>query len=248
MKTLTPVFSTLCLGLAIAAAALGADSELRKERVALAKGASSATVQGQVKGHETVDYLVDARAGRTISVRLEPSNGSNYFNVLPPGSADAAMHVGQDGEAYTGMLPDDGDHAIRVYLMRNAARRGETSDFKLTIGVSGAPLRPLSASGDALVPGIRFHATSMISCLPLPYGDAKEQTCDFGVVRRGRDGTGTVEIRSEGFVRRILFVASKPVAADTFQARTSSREEDVTTVRFDNGEFFKIFDALLTGG
>lgn len=146
------------------------------------------------------------------------------------------------------MLPDDGDFAIRVYLMRNAARRGETSDFKLTIGVSGAPLRPLSASGDALVPGTRFHATSMIPCLPLPYGDAKEQTCDVGVVRRGRDGTGTVEIRSEGFVRRILFVAGKPVAADTFQAMTSSREEDVTTVRFENGESFKIFDALLTGG
>jgi len=248
MKTTTPALASLLLGLAVASAAQAADSEIRQERVAFAKGASSATVQGRVQGYETIDYLVDARAGQTISVRLEPSNGSNYFNVLPPGSENVAMHVGQDGEPYTGRLPDDGDWAVRVYLMRNAARRGETSDFKLTIGVTGTPLRPLPAEQDAIHPGTRFHATSTIPCLAMPYGDAKEQTCDVGVIRRGHDGTGTVEIRSGDFVRRILFVAGKPVAADTFQAMSSSREGDVTTVRFDNGESYRIFEALLTGG
>ena len=29
-------------------------------------------------------------------------------------------------------LSTDGDYVVRVYLMRNAARRGETSDYKLT--------------------------------------------------------------------------------------------------------------------
>jgi len=32
------------------------------------------------------------------------------------------MYAGQTGEAYTGMLPADGDYKVRVYLMRNAAR------------------------------------------------------------------------------------------------------------------------------
>jgi len=243
LATLILLFSLLPAQRAVAA-----ESEMRKERVAFAKGASSATVTGKIAGYEIVDYLVRASAGQTISVSLAGSNGSNYFNVLPPGSADAAMHVGQDGEPYTGTLPDDGDYAVRVYLMRNAARRNETSDYKLTIGVAGKPLAPLAAGEDALVPGTRFHASSSIPCVSMPYGDAKKETCEVGVVRRGHDGTGTVEIRSGEFVRRILFVAGKPVAADTSQEMSSSRQGDTTTVTFANGELHEIPDALLTGG
>jgi len=71
--------------------------------------------QGPVKGGADVDYLVRAAAGQTITVSLKVSNRSNYFNVLPPGSQDVAMHVGQDGGPYTGMLPADGDYGVRVY-------------------------------------------------------------------------------------------------------------------------------------
>ena len=75
----------------------------RQERVTFAKGASSATIKGQLKGDADVDYLVRAAAGQTLSVSLKVSNRSNYFNVLPPGSQDAVMYVGQTCEAYTGM-------------------------------------------------------------------------------------------------------------------------------------------------
>ena len=111
----------------------------RQERVAFAKGASSATVKGQLRGGADVDYVVRAAAGQTISVSLKGSNRSNYFNVLPPGSADVAMHVGQDGGPYTGMLPADGDYKIRVYLVRAAARRNEVSNYELTVSVTGVP-------------------------------------------------------------------------------------------------------------
>jgi len=248
MRARPAAAATLVLGLLLASRGLADDSEIRKERVSFEKGASSATLEGKIRGYEIVDYLVGASAGQTIAVSLQGSNGSNYFNVLPPGSTDVAMHVGQDGQPYTGTLPDDGDWVVRVYLMRNAARRNETSDYELTISVTGKPLPPLPASEDAMNPGTRFHATSSIPCLPMPFGDAGEQTCEVGVVRRGHDGTGTVVIRSGSFVRRILFVALQPVAADTFQAMTSTREEDVTTVKFDDGESYRIFDALLTGG
>ena len=99
----------------------------RQERVTFARGASLATIKGQLKGEADVDYIVRAAAGQTLTVALEGSNRSNYFNVLPPGSADAAMHVGQDGGPYTGMLPADGDYKVRVYLMRSAARRRSRS-------------------------------------------------------------------------------------------------------------------------
>jgi len=219
----------------------------RQERVTFAKGATSAVVKGQVKGDADVDYLVRAAAGQTISVALKVSNRSNYFNVLPPGSADVAMHVGQDGEAFTGMLPTDGDYTVRVYLMRNAARRNEASDYTLTISVTGKALAPLPASQDALLPGTKFHASGSVKCLP-PFGDGKPQQCEAFVIRRGVDGTATVEIPTTGAKRRILFVSGKPVASDSSDKMTVTRQGDVTTVKFESGEYYEIVDALIIGG
>ena len=219
----------------------------RQERVAFAKGASSATIKGQIKGDADVDYLVGAAAGQTISVSLKVSNLSNCFNVLPPGSADVAMYVGQTGEGYTGMLPADGDYTVRVYLMRSAARRNETSDYTLTISVTGKALAPLSASQDALLPGTKFHASGSVTCVQ-PYGDGKPRQCEAFVIRRGRDGTATVEVPAAGVKRRILFVSGKPVASDSPEKMTVTRQGDVTTVKFESGEYYEIVDALVIGG
>ena len=220
----------------------------RQERVTFAKGASSATIKGQIKGDADVDYVVRAAAGQTLSVSLKASNSGNFFNVLPPGSADVAMHVAQDGQPYTGILPADGDYKIRVYLVRAAARRNEVSNYELTIGVTGQALAPLPASEDAKLPGTPFHARGPVTCLAMPYGDAKPQQCDGFVIRRGHDGTATVEVRSQGITRRILFVKGKPVASDSSQPMTVSRKGDVTVVKFESGEFYEIIDAMVSGG
>jgi hypothetical protein len=246
MRTLLAAAAALVLVQSMPAGAQPAPP--RQERVTFAKGASAATIKGQLKGGADVDYRVHAAAGQTLSVSLKGSNRSNYFNVLPPGSADVAMHVGQDGEPYTGMLPTDGDYTVRVYLMRNAARRNETSDYTLTIGVTGKALAPLPASQDALLPGTPFHASGSIACLPMPYGDTKPQTCEAFVIRRGVDGTATVEIPSKGIKRRILFVQGKPVASDSSEKMTVSRKGDITVVKFESGEFYEIVDAMIFGG
>jgi len=221
----------------------------RQERVTFAKGASSATIKGQVKGDETIDYLVRAGAGQTLSVALKPSNRSNYFNVLPPDSADVAMYAAQTGEAYSGMLPADGDYKVRVYLVRAAARRNESSAYTLTIGVTGKALEPLPGAQDALVPGTKAHAKASIACVPMPYVETTAKQCEAFVTRRGVDGTATVEI-SLGTAgrRRILFVQGKPVASDSAEPMTSTRQGDVTTVKFDSGERHEIPDALVFGG
>jgi hypothetical protein len=221
----------------------------RQERVSFAPGASSATIKGQLRGDADVDYIVRAGAGQTITVTLKPSNRSNYFNVLPPGSTDVAMHVGQTGEDFTGMLPADGDYTVRVYLMRAAARRSESSTYTLTIGVTGKALAPLPASKDATIPGTPFHASGSITCVPSPYVDTTPKTCEAFVIRRGVDGTATVEIPQGGTARRrILFAQGKPVASDSAEAMTVTRQGDVTTVTFESGERYAIPDALITGG
>ena len=246
MRPLIAAAAALALLQSVSAAAQPAPP--RQERVAFANGASSATIKGQMKGDADVDYVVRAAAGQTLSVTLKGSNRSNYFNVLPPGSADVAMYVGQDGGPYTGMLPADGDYKVRVYLMRSAARRNEVSNYELTVAVTGQALAPIPASQDALLPGTPYHASGSITCLPMPYGDTKPQRCEAFVVRRGAGGTATVEIPSKGFTRRILFVQGKPVASDSAEKMAVTRKGDVTTVKFESGEYYEIVDAMIFGG
>lgn len=233
----------------IPAGALATGQNPRQERVTFEKGASSATIKGQLKGDETVDYVLRAGAGQTLAVTLKTSHGANYFNVLPPGSQDVAMFIGQIGGDFKGMLPTDGDYTIRVYLMRSAARRNELADYTLTISVTGKALTPVPASQDAVFPGTPYHARAPITCVANPYSETKRQECEAFVIRYGFDGTATVEIKQDGKLkRRILFLKGKPVASDSSESMTVTRKEDVTTVKFDSGEFYEIVDALIFGG
>jgi hypothetical protein len=175
----------------------------------------------------------------------------NYFNVLPPGSKDVAMYAGQTGEDFKGVLPTDGDYTIRVYLVRAAARRNESSRYTLTVSVTGKALEPVAASKDAVIPGTPYHASAKITCVPFieVFREKKPQECEAFVVRRGFDGTATVEIQQENSVpRRILFVKGKPVASDSSYPVVFSRKDDTTIVTFDTDERYEIPDAFIFGG
>jgi hypothetical protein len=112
---------------------------IRVEPVVFAAGTESATIRGRITGRETVDYHVGAEAGQPLTVTLETDNRSNYFNVMAPGERDVAFFVGSsEGTRFAGRAPLSGFHTVRLYLMRSAARRGETADYTLTVGVEGA--------------------------------------------------------------------------------------------------------------
>ena len=228
-----------------------ARDEIRIERVQFEKGATSAVIKGRLKGYSGVDYLVRGGAGQTIAVSLKRSNLSNYFNVLLPGSSDVAMYAEQTGDKFKRVLPTDGDYTIRVYLVRAAARRNESSDYTLTISVSGKALAPVPASKDAVIPGTPFHASAKIACVPYieTLGEKKPQECEAFVIRRGFDGTATVEIpQADSLTRRILFVKGKPVASDSPYPVIHSRKDDLAIVTFDTDERYEIPDALVFGG
>jgi hypothetical protein len=159
------------------------------------------------------------------------------------------MFVGQDGGDFQGMLPVDGVYTVRVYLMRPAARRNETSNYALTIALTGKALAPLPAAKDALIPGTAFHASASINCIPPFASDLKPQQCEAFVIRRSFDGTATVEIRGANAIkRRILFVKGIPVASDSTESLTHSHEGDLSVVKFGADERYEIPDALLLGG
>ena len=232
----------------VLAVTVAADQGIRQEKVQFAPGAASIVIKGQLRGDAMVDYLVHAGAGQTLTVAMQKSNAQNYFNVMPPGSTGVAMFVGDSGANYSGLLPADGDYTIRVYLMRPAARRGESSTYTLTIGATGQALPPINASTDALVPGTSYHAAAKVKCVPAFESAPRE--CDAFVIRRGLDGTATVEVPGSADRRSILFVKGKPIAsnASAMDALTSERKGDTTIVKLGTTERYEIPDALITGG
>jgi len=123
----------------VAAIPAAAQAPIKSERVQFPRGASTATVRGTVRGYETVDYIVGARAGQSMSVSLNTSSTSAYFNVLPPRSQEAVFNGSIAGSRFDRRLQDTGDYRVRVYLMRNAARRGERAVYGLTVTVNGRP-------------------------------------------------------------------------------------------------------------
>jgi len=131
--------------------------------------------------------------------------------------------------------------------MRNAAHRNEVANFTLTVDVTGQPLAATPAVKDALIPSTPFHASAKLACVP-PFG-FNTRECEAFVIRRGFDGTATVEVRwGEGLKRRILFVKGKPLAADSPEALTAVRTGDVSIVSFGSDERYEIPDAFLSGG
>lgn len=107
----------------------------RTERVAFTKGASSKIVKGSIKGYDYVDYVVGARGGQLLSVNLTTNRGSNYFNIMAKGN-EAAYFIGSnEGNSFRGPVPATGDQVIRVYIMRNDARRGVVANYTLKISI-----------------------------------------------------------------------------------------------------------------
>src|SRR5512134_987653 len=140
---------------------------IRTQRVQFAQGANSATVEGTIKGYQTVDYVLHASKGQSMNVSMATRNTATYFNILAPGETEVAFFNGSVSEnQYEGQLPATGDYKIRVYMMRSAARRNEVANYRLEMIVSG-PANAL-ASHDALVPGTGYHATAKIPCVAEP--------------------------------------------------------------------------------
>jgi hypothetical protein len=127
----------LALSAALLAAGPAFAGDIRTETVHFKKGATSATVEGHIKGYETVDYVLGARKGQSMNVSMATKNGANYFNIIAPGKGDEALFVGStSGNQFEGILPASGNYKVRVYLMRSAARRGEAASYRLEMIVN----------------------------------------------------------------------------------------------------------------
>ena len=139
---------------------------------------------------------------------------------------------------------------IRVYLMRSAARRNETADYTLTVGITGgaaaAPALGAARAGDAKVEGTPYHAIGQVPCSMgmAPRGSAQ---CDFDVIR-GKPGNAEVHVTPPGGFKRVLtFVAGK-VTTDSGTGLKATKTGDLWSVDVDDYEHYRIPDAVISGG
>lgn len=224
-----------------------AQTAIESQRVTFQAGADSTLLKGQLKGDQTVDYSLRAGAGQTLTVVLKGSNPQNYFNVMAAGTDNALFIGSSSGNSFRGLLPSDGDVRVRVFLMRPAARRNETSSYSLRIGISGAPLAPVPASRDAVIPGTPYHASAELPCVSGSSGKAAR--CQAFVIRRANNSGTVVVTNPEGQKRQFLFVKGKAVASDQPENLSVQRRGDVSVLSLgDNFERYEIVDALVVGG
>lgn len=140
-KSLLVHIAFICAGIIVGSAqnVFNAHADdIRSELIHIPEGESGVTVNGQITGHEIIDYKFYVCEAQDVIVVLETNNTSNYFNIMAPGESEVVMFIGSiEGNRYAGRMPENGDYTFRVYLMRNAARRGEKASYSLTINAAG---------------------------------------------------------------------------------------------------------------
>lgn len=239
----------LCFATSFGSGLASADAVL-KERITFAKGTSSATLSGTVKGRDSMEYMLGAASGQHMRAKLTSPSNSIYFNVFAPGKLpgkDEALFIGDTGgDTFDGVLPASGDYMIQVYLYRNAARAGERATFTLDVAVDAQA----GSSGDALVPGTQFNATGEVGCARdagQPLGQ-----CKFGVIRQGGGKAELTVFWPDGGSRVIFFEGGQPVRYDESQADggaklSFSKNADLFTVTVGT-QRFEFPEAAINGG
>ena len=131
-------------------------------------GSTVTKIEDAITGYQSVSYTIGLEAGRTLSVTLEPSNLATYFNVYEPGRGPGDQALANSGmtselvpdlNRFEGVARMSGTYTISAYMMRSAARRNETSNYTLTVGLdeSGPTDGPVKADyADGLQGGPDF--------------------------------------------------------------------------------------------
>lgn len=103
------------------------------ERVRFPRGHSSVTLRGRIVGFDMKDYVVGAKAGQTMTIRLSSANGLANFVISEINGRANDMN---ETTEWSETLSESGDYLIRVLMMRSAARRkGAASNFTLSISI-----------------------------------------------------------------------------------------------------------------
>jgi hypothetical protein len=101
-------------------------------RIEFKRGANTTTINGKVRGTEEAEYLLSARKGQKLTIRLSSMpKRSCVFDIKAPENADLGLEYDANYD-YSGTLPKTGDYFINV--VRPTTSPGSAS-YRLTITV-----------------------------------------------------------------------------------------------------------------
>lgn len=121
--------STLAAVLFVSLAVITSADGITK-RIKFAKGKSSATISGAVIRGDRDTYVVGARAGQMMTVRITSLEKNAVFQIEDPSGA-YLQDAGEEDDAtnVTNSLPEDGDYRIVV-----GGTRGNAT-YRLTVSI-----------------------------------------------------------------------------------------------------------------
>ena len=133
--TMKKIMGAAVLAATLLAVPMAAQDKVVTHQVHFKKGTNGATMKANVKGYDTVQYKLGAKAGQKMHVSIDSKHAN--FNVYAPGKGlgDQGLFMGEPGISYNGVLPQSGTYTIAVYLMRNEARRGTKAPFTLHVSI-----------------------------------------------------------------------------------------------------------------
>lgn len=101
----------------------------REERVRFPGGQTGTEFRAELGSGDSVRYLLNARKGQFLYVRVATGNPRTYFNIFTPDGNTLYESV-RAGNEYRGQLWLNGDHVVEVY---NRSRR--RSKFTVIFGI-----------------------------------------------------------------------------------------------------------------
>jgi hypothetical protein len=114
----------------VAAAQHGGKAE--PGRIEFKRGTNSTTISGTVRGDEEAEYVLAARQGQKLIIKLSSVPvKSSVFQILGPDNDTLGLEYDAN-YSYTGVLPKTGDYFISVKRPTTAKGR---SRYRLTITI-----------------------------------------------------------------------------------------------------------------
>lgn len=128
--TLIPLSLLILVTCSVAAAQGGGKAE--PNRIEFKRGTSSTTISGVVRGDEQAEYLLGAKKGQRLIIKLTsvPAK-SSVFQILGENNDTLGLEYDANFD-YSGVLPKTADYFITV---RRPTESKGTSRYKLTVTV-----------------------------------------------------------------------------------------------------------------
>lgn len=124
--------ATLILILIASAAALAQGGKAEPNRIEFKRGTTSTTINGTVRGDEEAEYVLAAKKGQRLIIKLTSAPvKSSVFQLLGEDNDTLGLEYDANFD-YSGVLPKTGDYFITV--ARPTKAKG-TSRYKLAVTV-----------------------------------------------------------------------------------------------------------------